>query len=180
MHQALTFYDLAGKEAVPLFTGVTAITIETDASLSGYAFCARITGTDIVLFSETQTALTLMKEQHWHCNRTELTAILLAARRLAERLDLLPELGFVLFETDSMVAAAHCNLFARPDSGSIEGTALLRLGAVVCQIFKELTARKIGHAVRHIQGVSNLRADRLSRIPETGFSEKWCSGHLSR
>ena len=161
-------WENAKKEDVPLFSGITSLVVETDASLSGYGFCSRDALSGAVLFADSKIASPSMKVQEWHCNRCELFAILLAVRKVSERIRFLPSLRSLSIQTDSVVAASHCDRYARKVSGSNERVALVRMGATLHSFLDDFENLDVIVTVSHIAGVENQRADKLSRIPEMG------------
>jgi hypothetical protein len=155
-------------EKVALFHSIRSLRIETDASLSGSGFSCQDAVHGSVVFAEAFIATPTMRDMAWHCNRCELNAILQAVRRLMSRIELFPALESVLIQTDSMVAASHCDRFSRPGSGSLERTVLTRISLILHSFLEQLSNRGIRVGVSHIAGLANAQADQLSRIPEAG------------
>jgi len=168
LHEAIYHWNNCLEEELQLLYKVRKIRIETDASLSGSGFACVDPESGRTLFAEAFIATPAMKVEEWHCNRCELNGILQALRRLTERLDHLSALESVLVQTDSRVAAAHCDVFSRPHSGNLEKGLLIRIAAVIHNLIEELDARGTRVAVSHIAGIANTHADQLSRIPDVG------------
>ena len=156
------------EECLPLFSSITQLCMETDASLVGSGFSCQDALTDTVLFAESFISAPSMKNGEWHCNRCELHTIFDGTRRLLDRIHLFPKLQTVMIQTDSMVAAAHCDQSSRPSSGSLERTMLRRVAHLLHLAFEELADRKIIVSVSHIAGIANARADFLSRLADAG------------
>ena len=166
LEKAQQHYEAALEEEVPLFSNVHALRVETDASLVGYACVLKNHDTGEILYSIAKTAQRFMVQDEWHCNQMELGAILLALRKVCERLMQLDKLKVLIIHTDSEVAASCCEFFAHlAGNASIQ---LIRTAVTVHKLLNELERQYIEVCVKHIPGEKNRWADQLSRVPEVG------------
>lgn len=168
LEQAHTAWSRSAVSAVPLFSLVKSITAEADASLVGFGFVLRKTGTDEILFASGKLATSAMFLAKWHCNRMELLGIHGCLRAVCERLLCFPDLEQVRVCADSQVALAHSNRFNRPQSGSLEDTAMIRLASVIHERIGDLATVGVSVSLHHIPGSTNTWADQLSRVAEVG------------
>jgi len=158
-----------GKEEVLSLLGdLTTIIVQTDASLSGYG-CVFLDGeTRKDIFAKAKVAFATMTEESWQANRMEILAILFALRKLCERLMCYKKLRLVRLETDSYVAAASCDRYIRPQGSNIEQLPIRRSRSAIHGILFDLERFGVQVMVSHIPGESNVIADALSRVAETG------------
>ncbi|XP_038053575.1 uncharacterized protein LOC119726028 [Patiria miniata] len=118
------------------------LTLQTDASMSGWGAC---------LHSTIGGRWTTLEQQH-HINYLELLAVWYAIRSLlAERRDI-----HVLLQMDSSTAIAYIN-----HQGGTHSVPMSRLAV---KIWVWCLKRNITLAAQHIPGSQNITADRMSRV----------------
>jgi len=139
--------------------------IQTDASLSGYAAVFRDASTGKDIFATAKTAFTTTDRDGCYCNRLEILAILVALRKLPERLKCYQNLRLVKVETDSYVAAANCDRYTRNTGSNVEQVAIIRSSCAIHGILTDLENLGIEVIVNHVPGKTNVIADALSTIP---------------
>ncbi|EER17158.1 hypothetical protein Pmar_PMAR002683 [Perkinsus marinus ATCC 50983] len=148
-----------------LFTDLSCIVADVDASAGGYGFVWRDREGKIVR-AEAKVQSRSMAVGSWHCNRRELFVIAACLRRLDEEVHLFPHLREVEIRGDSRVAVHQADPWNVPACKSVERRAILRLRGVVAEVTHALNCSTPSVSVKfsHLPGERNGIADALSRV----------------
>jgi len=152
------------NETVELLSETKDITIQTDASNSGFG--AVILQNKHIVYAWGKLFSTA--QQLHHINRKELFAIAQAVQQTDHIVSLMSEIRSVQLETDSKVASLQLNEYKSYNSKSIEKRVLQRLRHNIIEGWNRWRRLGINVSHRHIPGDTN-KADGLTRIGTTNI-----------
>jgi hypothetical protein len=138
-------------EDIPLLSQTTAVTIQTDASNTGFGVVLII---DKRLCYAWGKLFPLTQRLH-HINRKELFAIAHSACKFDDILSRMPNVKHVTMETDSKVASLQLNEFKNYNSKSIEKRVLQRLRYNVIDTWNRWRRMGLSVSHRHISRTLN-------------------------
>jgi hypothetical protein len=161
LEKALEFWNDCVTEDAELRSTMDtrAVVIETDASMRGYGFLLR--DGEYIVYSEAR--LFAKAAEPWHANRREFYALSQAVIKMDTFLRFFTNLNSIVALTDSRVTVAHADEFRNISSKALERKILLRMKNHIAELAFLWRQQGIKFLIKHIAGISNSRADKLSR-----------------
>jgi transposase InsO family protein len=154
--------DSNARAVLPWCSGLNHIVLRVDASQEAWGM-ELVDGKDNQMI-EAGSRLFSHTATFWHCNRKESFALFQGIARLFSLWEggMFPSLKLAEVETDSRTAASSPSVDKKM-SKALEGIVMNRLKELICELVAHLRKKGIRLDIRHIEGKSNVVADRLSR-----------------